>query len=127
MGKKEAIDLLADNLLNKEYVNDNFKDQVIMRDEAASTAFNKIAIPHSVEMSAYKTCVSVLIDRKGIVWDDKIVYVVLMIAINKQDRREFKSLYESLVVLFSEDYNVNSFKECDSFESFEKTLKSIII
>lgn len=127
MEKKEAINLLADNLLNKEFVNDDFKAQVIMRDEAASTAFNKIAIPHSVEMNSYKTCVSVLIDKKGILWDNNIVYVVLMIAINKQDRREFKSLYESLVVLFSEDYNVNLFRECETFESFQNALESIIL
>lgn len=127
MDKKETINLMADNLLSKGFVNDDFKTQVIMRDEAASTAFNKIAIPHSVEMNSYKTCVSVLIDKKGILWDNNIVYIVLMISINKQDRREFKSLYESLVVLFSEDYNINLFKECETFESFQNTLQSLIL
>jgi lichenan operon transcriptional antiterminator len=123
---EETINILSDNLYTLEYVRKDFKENVFLREEAASTAFGKVAIPHSVEMNAYKTCISVMVSKKGIKWDRQIVYVVLMIAINKQDNNAFKELYESLVVIFSEENNIDIFKECESFEKFENTLKSIV-
>ena len=124
--KMDAIDLMTSNLYDKEYVRKDYRDHVLMRERAACTAFGKIAIPHSVEMNAYKTCASVMICSKGIRWENQLVYVVLMIAINKLDNHVFKELYESLVIIFSEETNIELFKDCKSYEEFESTLKSII-
>lgn len=126
LDKMEVIDILVGNLYEKEYVRRDYREHVLMRERAACTAFGKIAIPHSVEMNAYKTCASVMISGKGIRWENQIVYVVLMIAINKLDNHVFKELYESLVIIFSEETNIELFRECRSYEEFESTLKSII-
>ena len=126
LDKMEVIDILVGNLYEKEYVRRDYREHVLMRERAACTAFGKIAIPHSVEMNAYKTCASVMISGKGIRWENQIVYVVLMIAINKLDNHVFKELYESLVIIFSEETNIELFRECKSYEEFESTLKSII-
>ncbi|WP_024347298.1 BglG family transcription antiterminator [Lacrimispora indolis] len=126
LDKMEVIDILVGNLYEKEYVRRDYREHVLMRERAACTAFGKIAIPHSVEMNAYKTCASVMISGKGIRWENQIVYVVLMITINKLDNHVFKELYESLVIIFSEETNIELFRECRSYEEFESTLKSII-
>ncbi len=126
LDKMEAIDVLVDNLYEKEYVRRDYREHVLLREKAACTAFGKIAIPHSVEMNAYKTSASVMISSKGIRWENQIVYVVLMIAINKLDNHVFKELYESLVMIFSEETNIELFRECKSYEEFEITLKSIV-
>ncbi|GLC79068.1 BglG family transcription antiterminator [Lacrimispora brassicae] len=126
LDKMEAIEMLTNNLYHKEYVRGDYRENVLARERAACTAFGKIAIPHSVEMNAYKTCASVLISSKGIRWENQLVYVVLMIAINKLDNHVFKELYESLVVIFSEETNIELFRECRSYEEFESTLRSII-
>jgi Transcriptional antiterminator len=124
--KMQTIDILTDRLYEMEYVRKDYKENLLMREVAASTAFGKMAIPHSVEMNAYKTCASVMISSKGIRWDNQLVNVVLMIAINKLDNNIFKELYESLVIIFSEESNIELFKECKSFAEFEDTLNSII-
>ncbi len=126
LDKSQAIDLLTNNLYNMGYVRKDYRENVLMREKAASTAFGKMAIPHSVEMNAYKTCASVIISNSGIRWENQLVNVVLMIAINKLDNNIFKELYESLVIIFSEDNNIELFKDCKSYEEFESTLKSII-
>lgn len=122
----QVIDILTDNLYELEYVRKDYKENVLMRERAASTAFGKMAIPHSVVMNAYKTCVSVMVSKRGIRWDNQLVHFVLMIAINKLDNNAFKELYEALVVVFSDENNIELFKDCNSFEEFENTLKSII-
>lgn len=126
LDKMQAIDILTKNLYDKEYVRKDYKENVLMREKAACTSFGKMAIPHSVEMNAYKTCASVMICNKGIRWENQLVYVVLMIAINNLDNYIFKELYESLVIIFSEENNIELFKDCKSYEEFESTLKSII-
>lgn len=127
LDRMQAIDILTDNLYEKEYVRKDYREYVLAREKAACTAFGKMAIPHSVEMNAYKTCASVLICSQGVRWENQLVHVILMIAINKLDNNIFKELYESLVIIFSEENNLELFKECRSFKEFENTLKSIII
>lgn len=109
-------------LLQKfDVVNEDFEKNVIKRELAASTAFGKIAIPHSVEMEAVKTSIAVAVCKSGLQWDTRKVHLVLMIAINSGTKNLFYELYESLVELFSEDEMINNVKNCNSFNDF-KTL-----
>lgn len=124
--KMEAIDILTENLRKKEYVRDDYKENILERERKASTAFGRMAIPHCVKMNAYKTCISVMISSKGIEWDEQLVNVVLMISINKQDNNIFRELYESLIIIFSQENSIEIFKDLKSYEEFEYTLKTII-
>lgn len=124
--RDSIIEKLSTKMVKKGYVHDDFMDKVFIRERAASTAFVNIAIPHSVEMDAIKTCVSVAISKKGIKWDSHIVYVVLCVAINAADKRTFHELYESLVVLFSNESVMNMAKLCNTFQDFEKLIYQAI-
>lgn len=120
--KQEIITHLCDKLLEKKYVDLYFKENVYRRENAATTAFNHVAIPHSVEMDADKTSIAVAISKKGFQWDTNTVYVVLLLAINKADKRTFRYLYESLISLFGEDEVVQDLRNCTSFSDFEKLI-----
>lgn len=123
--RDQAIDLLAEHLLEKGYVEENFKEKVYSREKAAPTCFGQIAIPHSMDMLSYKTTVSVLINRNGIKWENQNVKVVLMMSI-AQSSEEFSRLYEALVVLFSEPANIQLFERCKTFEEFKETLFMLV-
>ena len=101
--KKQVLTKLCDCLLVQNYVDTNFEESVYKRENAAGTAFGNVAIPHSIEMNAIKTSIAVAISKEGIQWNSNIVHIVLLLAINKADRRSFRALYESLISLFSED------------------------
>lgn len=120
--KKQVLTKLCDCLLVQNYVDTNFEESVYKRENAAGTAFGNVAIPHSVEMNAIKTSIAVAISKEGFQWDSNIVHVVLLLAINKADRRSFRALYESLISLFSEDKVIQEIRNCTSFDEF----KSII-
>lgn len=124
--REEAISFLADNLIRKEYVNDNFKESVMRRELAATTAFGLFAVPHSMEMNALKTTVSVLIDPSGITWEDQRIFVVLMMSIRSQNHEEFTQLYEALIAVFSEEENIRTICSCRTFEDYRKTLLDLI-
>lgn len=117
--RDDVLPLLCKSMEELEYVNEGFLTSVMIRETAASTAFGNIAIPHSMEMEALKTCIGVAISKKGIQWDNHIVHVVLLVALNKIDKQIFHDLYEALVDLFSKEDVMERMKECTSFEQFE--------
>lgn len=125
--RDEVIDILTKDMMKLEYVNHDFRDKVMIRERAASTAFVNIAIPHSMEMEAIKTCIGVAISTKGIHWDNQLVHVVLLVAINKIDKMIFHDLYEALVMLFSEEKVIEQAKNCTTFRHFEDLISSSII
>ncbi|MBR4471732.1 MAG: PRD domain-containing protein [Erysipelotrichaceae bacterium] len=124
--KGEVISLLADNLIDVDYVSEDFKESVMRRENAATTAFGMFAVPHSMEMDALKTSVSVLIDPTGIVWGQQRVFVVLMMSIRAQNHEEFTQLYEALIAVFSEENNIRMICGCRTFKEYKETLLSLI-
>lgn len=124
--KNEIIHVLAEKIRILEYVNDDFEEKVFLREQAASTAFVNIAIPHSMEMEALKTCIAVAISKQGITWNHNLVHIVLLVAINKADKQTFQELYEALVMLFSDEKVIELVKQCTTFDNFEKLVYSCI-
>lgn len=118
--KEQALRILCNKLLEKKYVHFDFYDNVWKRENAATTAFGSVAIPHAVEMDAVKTSVAVAISKQGIQWGTNTVYIVFLLAINKADKRSFRNLYESLISLFGEPSMIPVIRNCESFHDFEK-------
>lgn len=118
--KNQIITKLCDCLLLKNYVDSSFEEKVKRRENAATTAFGNIAIPHSVDMDAIKTSVAVAVSKKGFRWDTNTVHLVLMLSINKADKRTFRELYESLIALFSEEGMIQEIRGCSSFKDFKE-------
>ncbi|MFR7591052.1 MAG: BglG family transcription antiterminator [Longibaculum sp.] len=120
--RDEVITYLCNQLLTKNYVDHTFYEKVCSREEAATTAFDGIAIPHSVEMDAIKTSVAIIISKKGIQWGHQNVSIVFLIAINKADRRIFKELYEFIISLCNNKEIVKMLKNCSTFDNFKKII-----
>lgn len=117
--REDVLSCLCAKLYEKNYTNDDFEQKVLKRENAATTAFNNIAIPHSVDMDAIKTSIAVAVSKKGFQWGTNTVHLVLLLAINKADKRNFRLLYESLISLFGEDYMIQEVRNCKTFQDFE--------
>ncbi|TDW26324.1 BglG family transcriptional antiterminator [Breznakia blatticola] len=120
--KNELINIMSDALIELNYVPEDYTEKIFARENAASTIFGNIAIPHAMKMEAFKTCVYVCVSKKGIDWGTQKANVILLIAINKTDSRIFHELYEALIGLFSREEVVNLAKNCTTFEEFEKLI-----
>lgn len=117
--KMDVIKLLSNKMVTLGYVEPNFEKEVIKREAASSTAFLNVAIPHPMKMTAYKTCVAVLVSKQGIKWDDShVIHVVFLIAFNQIDNHHFHQLYESLIHLFNETNIVDDIKKCTNIDAF---------
>lgn len=120
--REQILHYLCEILKQKEYVDKDFESSVLKRENAATTAFGNIAIPHSVDMNAVKTSVSVAISKSGFQWGGNTVYVVFLLAINKADKTTFRELYESLASLFGDENIILEIRKCNSFKDFEQLI-----
>lgn len=122
--KNQILTYLCDMLHVKHYTYSDFEEKVYKRENAATTAFGNIAIPHSMDMDAIKTSIAVAVSKKGFQWGTNTVHLVLLLAINKADKKTFRELYESLISLFSEDSILQEVRNCTSFKDFETLVYS---
>ncbi len=119
MDWKQVLSCLCRKLCEKNYTNEDFEEKVFKREYAATTAFGNIAIPHSTCMDAIKTSIALAISRKGLSWGNSTVHLVLLLAINKADKKNFRLLYEALISQFGEDTMIQEVRSCNSFQEFE--------
>ena len=124
--KDQVLAQLCNLLYHKNYVDYQFEEKVYKRENAATTAFGNIAIPHSIDMDAIKTSVAVAISKKGIQWESNTVHLVFLLAINKADKNTFRELYESLISLFSKDTLIQEIRNCTSFKDFRLLIYNYI-
>ncbi len=120
--KYDAITLLCSQLEQQNKVAHSFRNNVLLRENVASTVFGSIALPHSIEMEAYKTSIAILLSKDGIIWDKNTVYITFLLAINKNDCPNFRHLYELFITLFSDSLFIEQIKKAQSYEEFIKLI-----
>lgn len=96
--RDEVIDELCARLKAAGAVGAEFAASVRAREAAGSTCFfERFAIPHAIEMDARRTAFCVLTSRAGVCWGGPVIRVVLMIAVRREDRERFMSMFDSTV------------------------------
>lgn len=127
MGVTDIINKMIEDLSAQAYVDDSFYESVRKREAMSPTSFpSNIAVPHSVELDALKSGISILTLQEPIKWADYNVTMVAMVAINKEDSQEFGKLFEIFTEIASESYNVDRLTAAENFEEFVMHLKLMI-
>lgn len=96
--KQEALVFLGSQVEKSGLCEPGFTSSVLKRESMSSTCFmEKFAVPHAIELNARRTCFAVLIEEEGIIWDEARIHCVFMIAVCREDRREFMKLYSGII------------------------------
>lgn len=115
----EMIKYLANECIELNLCSPTFLDEVLEREELSSTSFtNSVAVPHSLNLSAYQSFLSVVLNNKGIQWGDNIINIVVMIGTCKTDREAFKKIFDELIAILYDQSNVQVLIRCDDYDSF---------
>lgn len=91
----------------------------------SSTAFNLFAIPHSMEMHAKKTGLSVLISENDIVWSNKPIQLVIMLCFKANERQIFNEIFDPITIILSDINNINKLIKCREYNEFIETMVSM--
>ena len=77
--EKECITYMVNKLIVHGYVDVEFENEIISRENMSSTAFGSFAIPHAMKMHAKKTGMNIVISETPISWNQQDVYLMLML------------------------------------------------
>lgn len=114
---EEVINYMCDRLHTAGYTPENFKESVLKRETMSATSFTySFAVPHSFDVLSIKSNISVAILKKPIAWGAFDVKLVILLAINEEDRYMLKMFFDWLsnavsdanrfaTLLESKDYN----------------------
>lgn len=122
----ETIKYMTNKMIEHDCVDDNFINEIIDRENIASTAFHSFAIPHALKMKAKKTCMNILISNTGIDWNGTNVNLVIMLSFNKQERYIFVEIFDTLTMILTEQENINKILKVSNYGDFIDILVSFI-
>ena len=114
-------------MIEQGYVDDNFYHSLQRREQMSSTSFpSGIAVPHSVELDALKSGISILTLQEPITWANHEIKVVALVAINKKESKIFNKLFEPFIEIVSESYNVEQLRRSENCDEFASKLKMMV-
>ncbi|MEH7109716.1 BglG family transcription antiterminator [Bacillus sp. JJ1764] len=122
--KEESLTMMCKIMEQKGFVDNSFLTSVKERESMSATAFGRIAIPHAIKMNAKKTGMFVLLNTKGIKWNDLEVNLVFLLSVSKDDRRIFHEVMDSLATILTDEGNVAKIVTATDYQSFVDLLVS---
>lgn len=114
----EVLAFICRKMQEEGYVHDDYLLDIKEREKESSTAFGKIAVPHSFKMDAIRTGMFVMLSRRPITWGDDRVNIVLLFAINRNERAMFFHVFDNLVSQLLDAANLNHVLKSTSIEDF---------
>lgn len=123
---EKCINYMVKKPIKLNYVDENFKDEVLEREKMSSTAFGNFAIPHAMKMHAKKTGLNILISDKPILWNEHPVNLVIMMCFNKNERYIFNEIYDPITMILSEPENVKKILNAKDYEDFIQIMVSLL-
>lgn len=122
--QREALELMIGTMVKLGYVEPEYISEVEEREQHSSTAFGRLAVPHSLNLNAHKTGMYILLSDKPVAWGEYMVNVILLFAINREDRTLFHEVFDNLIVLLLEYVNLERVLQSPDYESFIEAILS---
>lgn len=117
--KEDVIHRLCECLYHEGYVDQQYEELVLAREQIAPTAYgNMFAIPHAVKKAGFATRIAVALLDKPVDWNQQKVRLVFLFCLTKERNEEFDLLFEKLVGLLDESKKVKDLLKCENYEDF---------
>lgn len=120
----QIIQFACTKMYENGYVHDNYDKDILERESESSTAYGKVAVPHSFHMNAKKTGMFVYLTDKAVKWGENEVNIVLLFAVSSSERSIFFHVFDNLVSQLLEITNLNKVVSSNSVDEFVQNIIS---
>jgi len=126
--RDDIFQTVCDELESKNVIPEKFSDKLKARENMSSTAFGRVAIPHSMQMIALKTQGYVVIAPKGILWneDNHEVNLMFLLAVNKENKQSYRNIFDDLSQIAVDPKNIAELVKARTYEEFIKQLTNLL-
>ena len=96
--KEEAIQILANRMMQEQYVDEGFMASVFERENLASCCIgNLFALPHAFEGHVQKQGIGIMTLKKAVPWGENKVRVILLLGIDIKIQEQFAKLFSDIL------------------------------
>lgn len=120
---KDLIQKLCAPLIAQGIEHSDFEQRVVRREEASTTSYQNIAVPHSFESESSVSKISVGVLKYPVKWGVNLVNIVFLLSISKQDQRYFVYILDKLLHIFTSEKWKHEHKKVVNYRAFMDFLK----
>lgn len=124
ISSKSCIHNMCNQLVKYHYVNEEFEQSVLLREEISPSSFKNIAIPHPLNLSTISSAIHVCISKQPITWGINQVNLVLLLALNEDDRDLFTDIFQIIAKILNNHQNIQKIIDIQNFNDFIQFLLS---
>lgn len=126
--REDALAMMAGQLESEGVVGAGFLHEVEDRERLSPTAFGgSIAVPHSMNMNAQRTAISILVSEEPIDWAGSRVHLVALFALDPHGRRVFRDVLDDFIATLADSARIGRIvKAATSYDAFAAALLSEI-
>lgn len=122
--REEILNFLCDSLYEKGLSGENFKENVFKREALSATSFvYGFAVPHAIEVSSSRSCISILILKEPVKWGEFQVNLVVLLAIRETDNQLLKVFFDWLCNIVTDN---NKFQDLIQSSDYEEFMNHVI-
>ncbi|MDF7639548.1 PTS sugar transporter subunit IIA [Lactobacillus sp. ESL0791] len=115
----QVFELVTNNFVQQGVVDESFINLLFQRESMSSTAFGRVAIPHSLNMSAKKSSGFIIINSHGIKWSGgNEVFLIIALAIDPNNKQLFREVFDELSNVVTDINNVTKLINCKNYSEF---------
>ena len=118
----ETITYLTQDIITKKYATEEFTKDVLAREELSSTAFNEVAIPHSLTNSALESFIAIATCKEPISWGTKKVSLVVLIGLTEESKNIFSEVFDFLVETLSDSKQLHKISQANNYDELIQLL-----
>ncbi|MEG1313903.1 MAG: PTS sugar transporter subunit IIA, partial [Bacilli bacterium] len=117
--EKDVIDKMCNNLEKDRIIPPGFKENVLKREEMSPTSFvYGFATPHALKAQSYLSTISVALLKQPVKWGLYDVKLVILLAINEEDKSILFMFLEWLASAISDAVSFSTLLEAKNYEEF---------
>lgn len=120
--RMDAITCMTEKAISLSYAQESLTINVLQRESLSDTAFDGIAVPHSLAEDVDKSFISFAISDTPMSWGEKQVYIIALIGVNQQSRKAFTLMFDFLIDVLSEIQNVKELAASKDYDEFFERL-----
>lgn len=126
--RKSVFQFVTKEFEKHGIVTGDFEQSLEQRENISSTAFGRVALPHSLKMNAKRSEGYIYVNPKGIKWENDItVYLVITLAISMDDKKIFREIFDVLSNIITSPANISKLIENKTYEEFVSCLLKMIV
>lgn len=113
---QECIEEACNRLVDQGCIDEQFYDSVMKREHMAPTNIVEgVALPHGLDRHVLKNRITIITLDTPLMWGEKKVEVVILLAINFSNKATTKKLLSELYFCISDNQIVRKLKECNQY------------